>query len=62
MDQHDAGDGDADEPRQGRRDNSASRDSNDVPGVVVSGGYAGTGTMLSDDATRRLTDSSLSVL
>ncbi len=32
MNQHDAGYGDADKPRQGRRDNSASRDSNDVPG------------------------------
>ena len=62
MDQHNTGDGDADEPRQGRRDNSASRDSNNVPGMAVSGGYAGIGTMLSDDATRQLTDSSLSVL
>lgn len=62
MDQYDAGDGDADEPRQGRRDDSTSRDSRDVPGMVVSRGYAGIGTVLSDDATRRLTDSSLAVL
>ena len=41
MDQHDAGDGDADVPRQGRQNNSTSRDSNDVSSVVVPGGYAG---------------------
>ena len=62
MDQHDAGDGDADEPRQGRRDNSTSRDSNDVPGMVVARSYAGFGEVLSDDATRQLTDSSLTIL
>ena len=62
MDQHDAGDGDADKPRQGRRDDSASRDSRDVPGMVVSRGYAGFSKMLSDDATWQLTDSSLTIL
>ena len=46
MDQYDAGDGDADEPRQGRRDDSTSRDSRDVPGMVVSRGYAGFSEML----------------
>ena len=42
----------ANEPRQGRRDNSASRDSNDVSGVVVSEGHAGIGAVLSDVSAR----------
>ena len=52
MNQHDAGYGDADKPRQGRRDNSASRDSNDVPGMAVSGVYAGFGEVLSDGSAQ----------
>ena len=48
MDQHNAGDGDADEPRQGRRDDSTSRDSRDVPGMAVSGGYVGFSEILLD--------------
>ena len=40
------------EPRQGRRDNSTSRDSNNVPGMVISGGYAGFSEMLLDGSTR----------
>ena len=59
VDQQDAGDGDAGEPWQGRLDDSTSRDSSDVLDLVISGGYAGIGTVLSDDTTQRLTGSSL---
>lgn len=59
MDQHNSGNGDADKPRQGRRDNSASRDSNDVPGMAVSGVYAGFGAVLSDDATHAISLNSM---
>ena len=54
VDQHDACDGDADKPCQGRRDDSASRDSNDVPGMVISRDSAGYGAVLSDDATHAI--------
>ena len=52
VDQQDAGDGDAGEPWQGRLDDSTSRDSNNVPGMVISGGYAGFSEMLLDGSTR----------
>jgi len=50
VNQHDAGDGDADKPWQGRRDNSTPRDSSDVPGMVVSGVYVRTRAELSSNA------------